>query len=69
MSLSHFVTREKERNKQDLKPMTNWSDDEDVMIGEISLAGRFGEWKYHWSDDCILRGKQIREILMRSGRL
>jgi protoporphyrinogen oxidase len=58
-----------ERNKQDLKPMTNWSDDEDTEIGEIALAGRFGEWKYHWSDDCILRGKQIHESLLRSGRL
>lgn len=55
-----------ERNTQDLKPMTNWNEDDDSKIGSIVLAGRFGEWKYHWSDDCILRGKQIYELHQRS---
>jgi protoporphyrinogen oxidase len=57
------------RTSQDLKPMTNWDDDDATHLGELALAGRFGEWKYHWSDDCILRGKQIHDTIERSRRL
>jgi len=35
-------------------------------LGDVILAGRFGQWKYYWSDDCVLRGKQIGEIYARS---
>lgn len=27
--------------------------------GSIIMAGRFAEWKYFWTDDCIMRGRQI----------
>lgn len=29
------------------------------LDSSISLCGRYAQWKYLWSDDCILRGKQI----------
>ncbi|MFQ6601593.1 protoporphyrinogen/coproporphyrinogen oxidase [Flavobacterium sp. C3NV] len=51
------------RENDDLTPATDWSKKE-VMInkfGDIILAGRFGQWKYYWTDDCILRGKYIAE--------
>ena len=47
------------RSNQDLDPMTEWDNCEKYNITPLNLAGRFGEWKYHWSDDCVLRGKQI----------
>jgi hypothetical protein len=25
------------------------------------LAGRFAQWKYFWTDDCVLRGRQLAE--------
>lgn len=29
----------------------------------IILAGRFGEWKYYWSDQSFLSGKNAAELL------
>jgi protoporphyrinogen oxidase len=49
------------REKDDLDPMTYWGDRAKRTIGDIALAGRFGQWKYFWSDDCVLRGRQIAE--------
>lgn len=50
------------RESDDLEPMTNWGTkniSEKILMGDIILAGRFGQWKYFWTDDCVLRGKQI----------
>lgn len=53
-----------ERNNQDLKPMTDWNSPIDNKTkGMLHLAGRFAEWKYFWTDDCVLRGKQLAEII------
>jgi len=52
-----------ERNSQDLHPMTDWSikRKDSVAAATIHLAGRFAEWKYYWTDDCILRGKLFND--------
>ena len=47
------------REVEDLDPMTDWSKAVSVPLDIINLAGRFGQWKYYWTDDCILRGKQL----------
>ena len=47
------------RNSQDLAPMTDWDSGDKVSEGSLHLAGRFAEWKYYWTDDCVLRGKNI----------
>ena len=47
------------RSDDDLDAITDWEQNPTHNFGTINLAGRFGEWKYHWSDDCVLRGKQI----------
>ena len=54
-----------EREEDDLNPVTNWEQkfDEKSNLGEIILAGRYAQWKYYWTDDCILRGKYICERL------
>lgn len=53
------------RENDDLTPATDWIKKEAVTnnneFGDIILAGRFGQWKYYWTDDCILRGKYIAE--------
>jgi protoporphyrinogen oxidase len=51
------------RETGDLKPMTNWDEkfEEQLNLGDLILAGRFGQWKYYWTDDCVLRGKLIAE--------
>ena len=49
------------RERDDLDPTTNWDDLHNVGLGDLIMAGRFGQWKYFWTDDCILRGKIISE--------
>lgn len=48
-----------EREAEDLEPMTEWERVPSLKPGIITLAGRFGQWKYYWSDDCVLRGRYI----------
>ena len=51
------------REDDDLEPMTNWEKAKNFTEGPIALAGRFGQWKYFWTDDCVLRGKQLGSLL------
>lgn len=55
------------REGDDLAPMTQWQTkfSEKANLGSIILAGRFGQWKYYWTDDCILRGKWIQENIQQ----
>jgi protoporphyrinogen oxidase len=48
-----------QREIDDLEPMTDWDNIKSQKIGTVNLAGRFGQWKYFWTDDCVLRGKQL----------
>lgn len=48
-----------EREEDDLEPMTDWNNVKARGLQPLNLAGRFGQWKYFWTDDCILRGKSI----------
>ena len=42
--------------------MSNWEEkNKGNALGSLIMAGRFGQWKYFWSDDCVLRGKYISE--------
>jgi protoporphyrinogen oxidase len=49
------------REPDDLDPMTNWNERPSNTLGRLSLAGRFAQWKYYWTDDCILRGKSFAQ--------
>lgn len=53
------------REAQDLAPMTDWNlkNENPEKLGELILAGRFGEWKYYWTDDCVMRGLFISKNL------
>lgn len=48
-----------ERNDHDLKPFADWQCYQPGRPASLMLAGRFGEWKYFWTDDCVLRGKSL----------
>jgi protoporphyrinogen oxidase len=54
------------READDLEPMTDWgkASSDLTIFGNVILAGRYGQWKYYWSDDCVLRGKQIKDNLI-----
>ena len=53
------------REPDDLDPMTDWSQST-VPRGEglIYNAGRYAQWKYFWTDDCVMRGQQLSEALI-----
>jgi protoporphyrinogen oxidase len=50
-----------QREDDDLNPLTNWDNKlhQAPKIGDVALAGRFGQWKYYWTDDCVLRGSVL----------
>lgn len=50
------------REYDDLEPMTEWDEkfNRKECLCDIILAGRFGQWKYYWTDDCVLRGKYLQ---------
>ena len=50
------------REKDDLEPTTNWNEYNIHNVGQLVLAGRFGQWKYYWTDDCVLRGLKINNV-------
>ena len=48
------------REVDDLEPVTVWKTSKPVdPSASIVMAGRFAQWKYFWTDDCVLRGKQV----------
>jgi protoporphyrinogen oxidase len=50
-----------ERETQDLDAMTDWSRNEPSTRGSLVMAGRFAQWKYFWTDDCVLRGRELAQ--------
>jgi protoporphyrinogen oxidase len=51
------------READDTHPLTNWAQAERTATapGPLAFAGRFGQWKYFWTDDCVLRGRELAE--------
>ncbi len=47
------------READDLDPARDWSTTTNDKLGSLMLAGRFAQWKYFWTDDCVLRGRQL----------
>lgn len=48
-----------ERETDDLSPTTDWNSFPTAGSGPLAMVGRYGQWKYFWTDDCTLRGAQI----------
>lgn len=53
------------REEDDLAPMTDWDIKQTQPLGDIILAGRFAQWKYYWTDDCVMRAVMISESLKK----
>jgi protoporphyrinogen oxidase len=55
------------REEDDLHPTTDWhkklGNNGSKSKADLWLSGRFGQWKYYWTDDCVLRGKYISEVI------
>jgi len=47
------------RRPDELDALTDWTQNPAKKEGSLILVGRFGEWKYYWSDDCLLAGKLV----------
>lgn len=59
-----------ERENDDLEPITDWerklADPVVTQHQSLFLAGRYAQWKYYWTDDCVLRGLYLSKILDES---
>ncbi|MEO6276837.1 FAD-dependent oxidoreductase [Roseateles sp.] len=57
------------REQDDTHPLTDWTRGNAVernrSAASLSMAGRFGQWKYFWSDDCVMRGRQLANSLQK----
>jgi protoporphyrinogen oxidase len=51
-----------QRELHDTLPLTEWSSAQ-PLSSRLAFAGRFGQWKYFWTDDCILRGRQLAGVI------
>jgi protoporphyrinogen oxidase len=60
---SAFAEHGLQREPADTAPMTNWAQPTSSHFesSPLWMAGRFAQWKYFWTDDCILRGKQLAD--------
>jgi protoporphyrinogen oxidase len=60
---SAFAEHGLQREPADTVPMTDWTQPISIRFKSSSLwmSGRFAQWKYFWTDDCILRGKQLAD--------
>lgn len=51
------------REDEDTAPLRQWPEEAALACGSVPgalcMAGRYGQWKYFWSDDCILRGRDL----------
>ncbi len=56
-----------QRQADDGHPLTGWSGRGPQKTGRLALAGRYGAWKYYWTDDCVLNGKALAEGLGPAG--
>jgi protoporphyrinogen oxidase len=53
-----------QRETDDCHPLCDWNSklaEPANPTRSLHMAGRFGQWKYFWSDDCVLRGKLMGE--------
>jgi len=49
-----------EREAGDIEPTSDWGQAKSQR-GSITMVGRFAQWKYFWTDDCVLRGRAIAD--------
>jgi len=61
--LDWLSTKGLHREADDLDSTTDWEQKLTYVAPQrsasIFLAGRFAQWNYYWTDDCVLRGKYI----------
>ena len=57
-----------QRSDAELDAGTSWDNasyfmQENNEEAGLVLCGRFGEWKYYWSDDCVMSGRHCAKML------
>jgi protoporphyrinogen oxidase len=51
-----------QRESDDTHPLTDWDENlprPPIRHNTLAFAGRYAQWKYFWTDDCVLRGRQF----------
>jgi protoporphyrinogen oxidase len=52
----------------ELAPGQDWNSTDRQSPGALMFAGRFAQWKYFWTDDCVLRGRQLAQDCVEGSR-
>ncbi len=64
--LNWLSTQGLDRESDDLASTTDWvkkfETNPTPSNATVFLAGRFAQWNYYWTDDCVLRGKYIGAV-------
>lgn len=67
--LDWLATQGLNREADDLEATTDWDTKAAAPVASeasLFLAGRFAQWNYYWTDDCVLRGKYISTVWQAS---
>ena len=55
------------REEDDLEPITDWNKKLSAITASqkqnLFLSGRYAQWKYYWSDDCVMRSFYISNMI------
>lgn len=51
------------REASDLDYSPNWDTLQPESLGSVMMAGRFAQWNYFWTHDCVLRAHHLSECL------
>ena len=57
------------REKNDLDIVDNWDFNPLENVGSIVNVGRFAQWKYYWTDDCVLRAKNVAYRILKANNM
>lgn len=47
------------REESDVDAFTDWETVSKRPFGRVALVGRFAQWKYFWTDDCVLSAERL----------
>lgn len=54
------------REACDLDYSPNWDALQPEALGSVIMAGRFAQWNYFWTHDCVLRARYLSECIGRT---
>ncbi len=57
------------REASDLDYSPDWNTLQVEPLGSVMMAGRFAQWNFFWTHDCLLRGNHLAECIRQHGSI